>query len=188
MFHSEPQTSPKQKHLTIVRVKAGRPITGLVCGAPLRTFTHWYRQKSRPCLMEPEVTCPLCEAGLGKRPYVYYPIQDSKGSVVVVELTAVAEEQIRDQIKCDPDDSWIYLTVSRTGGKRNAPLHCEIDFKSGSSNVKENPIRRLIQPEQIQRSLCILWGLPEWTEGETIEHYEPRVRRFLEQLVAGHAE
>jgi len=185
MFLDKMPDVQSTKQITVLRVKPGKPIKGLITGSVIRTITHWYRNRSLPCLKEDLDLCPLCDRGVLQRYYAYYSIRGSRGAACMVELTATAEAEMVDHFRTCPKGSVLVATVSRQPGKRNNPIHVCSDYHACSPEELAE-IRRLdLDPDLMARSLVRLWGLPTWEPDMKFELYVPKVANYITEVING---
>lgn len=172
------------KFLSVVRVKPGSAIRGTVCGEPLRAMIHYYRGKSYPCVSTERAPCSLCSKHLPKRPYAWWPVRGKSGAGILIETTQTVDVQLAEGLKNCPQNHLLLLTVSRSSGKKNAPLGCEIDYRELLDEERAHQFRTTIDMDLMKRCLCRLWDLPEWDPGCREDDYYEMVARYITEMVA----
>jgi hypothetical protein len=185
MFTDKMPDVTSAKQLTVYRAQANKPVQGMLAGLPVRVLSHWWRGKTIPCLKDEDQPCPLCDRGVDKRYYAYYPLRNAKGSSAIVEMTATAEAELTDHLKLGPKKSIPILKVYRLKGKRNSPVHCDVDWKPCSEKEWTAFERVKIDQDLIKRTLARLWNLPQWPESMTLKDYEQLARKHVAEVVAG---
>lgn len=174
------------KQVTVLRVKPGRPITGWITGSVIRTMCHWYRSKSLPCLKQSRGHCPLCELGINQRYYAYYSLRSHTAGSEMIELTINAEEQLLDHARRCPNESAMLVTVSRKPGKRNNPIEVAVEYRDCSPEERAALARIDLDKDIMERSLCRLWGLPEWPLSMRADIYDALVEKYIKEVIDGH--
>lgn len=172
-------------HLAILRATPKAPVVGLKAGEPVRVLTHWYKGKTVPCVESSPLGCPICQKGVNKRYYAYYPIRSARGSAAAVELTATAEAQLVDSLRLCPDGHLVLIRTSRAAGKKNNPLHVECEFRPCSPEEFAAFFSKHLDKDLMKRALCRLWNLPEWEPGINEDDFIEVTRRYLELLIEG---
>lgn len=185
MFLDERPRFQSNHQLQVYRATANRPIQGLLIGEPTRVMLHWWKGKSLPCVANDRRDCCLCDKEVPVRYYAFYPILGKSGSIALVEVTATAEAELMDGLRMRSGSGVPVIKVFRAAGKKNNPLHVEVQFKTASESELESYSKNNPNPVQMKRSLCRLWNLPEWSDAEHVDSYFDRVGRWLKEVVNG---
>jgi hypothetical protein len=183
MFMQQMPSRNGQHHLQLIRVKAGQKVAGLICGEPVRTYVHYHKGKSLPCISELSDICPMCETGFPRRYYAYYPLRNPEGKTAFIELTQTAEEIMQDHLADTPPNTIPQIVVSRKVGKRNNPLTIDVKTHEVDAEKFAAWLEKLTPVEEIIRTLLILWDLPKQREGEEDNEYGDRLAAILMERV-----
>lgn len=174
-------------YLQLIRVKAGKSVCGVICGRPVRVFTHYQNGKTIPCAEREGEPCGLCLSGLKKRFYSYYPIIGREGSTAIVELTYSAEKDLLDLLReTGPSNSKtplfldeehvVTIKISRKAGKRNNPLAIELGAIKATEEQRKKMTEKWVEADEIIRTLAKLWDLPEQEKAEDFRQYIDRLQ------------
>jgi hypothetical protein len=185
MFMDQMPDVMSAKQLTVYRARPNKPVSGMIAGKPVRTKSHWFKGRTLPCLATEHDCCPLCVEGIPVRYYVYYPLRNAKGAAAIVELTATAEAELVDYLRTQPADSIPCVKVYRAAGKKNNPVHCEVEFKPCSKSELLAFERVKLDVELIRRTLTRLWNLPHWPEGMNLKDFTDITRKHITQVLKG---
>jgi inactivated superfamily I helicase len=173
-----PQPMEQDRSVPILRPQPGRSIQGELAGECLRCFIHWHKGRTWPCTGS---GCELCKRETSRRVYSFYPVRGKNGQAGIIEMTALAEAQLLEQMSPHTQVPSGTITISRPPGKRNAS--CHVDWKPATE--PSQPFMHTIdQKKWMEDALCRLWKLPrrngEQTEEERTERLNQSIRKSLE--------
>jgi hypothetical protein len=185
MFLEKAPDVQSVNQLTIMRAKPNQQIQGVITGSAIRAIVHWYRSKSLPCMKAALNRCPLCDLGVAQRYYAYWSVRGKKGKAAMVELTATAEAEMMDHFLHLPEESVLLVSVYRTPGKRNGPVHVNAEYRTVSPEERVQLVRCDLDQDLMKRSLVRLWNLPEWPTGMPENAYDEIIEKHMQEVIRG---
>lgn len=168
MWLNAPPKTETEPIIPLHRVRTGRSLKVDLTGDPLRCFVHFASNRSWPCTGH---KCTLCERGVGRRCYAYYPCVDKFGAVAILELTSLTEASLIKQMGPAVDTPIGTVVVTRPRGRRNLP--CTIEW-SPEINIKKSA-RYPLDHSELERTLMRIWKLP-------LRNGQLEEREYLERL------
>lgn len=183
MFTTEMPSCHSPQHIKILRASGTKKIEGMLAGEPVTTVTHWYNGRTLPCAKSRDTHCPLCDKALSTRLYAYFPIRSGRGMIAAAELTPTAVEQLNDFLQHQPPMTIAIMTLSRQPGKRNNPLHVDVEFRPCSEAELDAYSQKYVDPNLLKRALCRLWGVPEYVPGIHEVAYMNKVSKYLDMVL-----
>lgn len=168
MWLDKPPQTEKPDLIPLMRAKAGRSISGHLCGEPLRCWVHFACNRSWPCTNR---GCSLCKRQVARRCYAYYPVCNDDGKHAIFELTAQAESQLINQMQEFSNVPCGHVQIHRAGGRRNMP--CEVTWTAPTNNKQTGG--NSLDENELKTHLMRIWNLP--TMNGTDEETE-----YLEKL------
>ncbi len=164
MWLNRPHEPEELALVPLLRARSNKPVSGELCGDPLRVFVHFAVGRSWPCT---GFSCTLCKRQVAKRFYAYYPVRGSRGGTAIIELTGRAEGELLHQMNPHTDVPSGFIKVSRLSGKKNMP--CKVEWKSieeykDTACVREDDNKNtgggVLSESELKTALMRIWKLP----------------------------
>jgi len=176
---SNPYEGQKNGHISVIRVKPGHSVHGILVGTPTKSWIHYYNGKSLPCIRPQSASCPLCDEEIARRYYSWYPIRGRSGALALLELTASAEEELLSQARDIEKGELICINAFRTDTRKNSPVRVKVEAEIVEPDAYESWWKNAPTEQVTQRILMSLWGIPHPGQEESTEAWLERVAKNL---------
>jgi hypothetical protein len=178
MWLDKPAVDDSAPWVPVFRPRPGCTIEVILIGEARRLFTHYHSRRTFPCT---QVHCPLCRLHCSKRVYAWYPAADTTGRIGLLELTALAEGSLLQQMEPVTDEPSGVARVTRPRGRRNQPLIVEWR----RANLTDQSRHKRKDQSWTEEALLRLWNLPvphgELCNGEWALHVAEIIESRIQQ-------
>lgn len=149
-WRDEPSEDQRENPLSILRVKPGQPVRGIITSdRHVGADTHYWHGRSTICTQE---NCEACAAGMRARWYGYMGIWSSKSKrQTILEFTPPVASEIKAYIAEHGTLRGAAIEIQRTNRKVNSRLEAtlaESNF-TGDALPAALPVRKI---------LCRMWS------------------------------
>jgi hypothetical protein len=182
MWLDKPTVEDRKPWVPVFRTRPGQTIEVILIGSPRRLFTHFYRRRTYPCTQH---GCVLCKRHLPKRLYCWYPAAEQNGRTGLLELTALSEASLIQQMEPYTHEPSGVARVTRPRGRRNQP--CIVEWRQASPSDLTRYERK--SEDWCEEALLRLWDLPRSSGDLTNGTYALHIASIIEaRIAAGDAE
>jgi hypothetical protein len=121
-WRTRPSDEPTNHQLSILRVKPGKPLTGVILSHDVEgAELHYWKGRSRICDDE---NCEACEANFRARWYGYLELwSPTTGNRIILEVTQAAAPAIDEYFSSHRTLRNAVISASRLNRKVNSKLH-----------------------------------------------------------------
>jgi hypothetical protein len=169
---------PAGSFVPLIRPGAGKRIRVYLTGEPARVYVHYFNRRSLPCVGP---GCGLCKLGTSRRLYTYWPCVSESGTPAILELTALTEAMLLEQMHQVTHEPRGRVDAYRPPGKNNNPV--EVNWEDRPSPASKTG--RPLDLSDVREALCKLWQIPvETDELQNGEYNKALVASILSKIAA----
>jgi hypothetical protein len=177
MFANAKPPTTEPLYTPVVNPKPGERLRVLITGDFLWTFTHYYTQRTWPCVQH---RCPLCKRQIPRRLYAFLPCLTTNGQAAIVQLTALSAGELKQIYEPTQDDPIGVLTLERQTKQKNS--HPTITFSPASPELRTKANNA--EKPDVATAMLRVWKLKPKDPNEDDTDYSTALAAAIEQQIS----